>query len=164
MNPSFSFWNISLNSALFLAAKYHCLPQPGGPQWVALPAGRHGGSSVHAAPGEGGANGRHRGSEGPACRASGRGAHLSSPPCLLISVCLHSVYPPDCPLAFLPFASLAVSVIHYLACWFLFFLFWVLFQLFIYPDFVTIDSLMVLAVWAANGYAISWVYGRWGKK
>lgn len=61
-------------SALSLfPAKHHCLSQPGRPKWLAIPAGGHGGASLYVASGEGGANGRHSGTQRPPCRAAGRG-------------------------------------------------------------------------------------------
>lgn len=54
-------------------AKHHCLSQPGGPQWLALPVGGHGGTSVHAALGEGGTHGRHGGTQRPTRGAARRG-------------------------------------------------------------------------------------------
>lgn len=56
-----------------MVAKHHRLPQPSGPQRLPLPAGGHGGPPVHAAAGEGGANGRHRGAQRPARGAARRG-------------------------------------------------------------------------------------------
>lgn len=94
---------------LVIAAKYNCVPQPRRPQRFTLPAGRHGGPPLHAAAGERGANGRHGDTQRPACGAARRGAHLSFSFCCFISVCLGSVYPPDCPLALLP------SAFHYLS-------------------------------------------------
>lgn len=58
---------------LCVAAKHHRMSQPRGPQRLTLPAGRHGGTSVHAAAGERGANGRHSGAQRPARGAAWRG-------------------------------------------------------------------------------------------
>lgn len=55
------------------AAKHHRLPQPGRPERLPLPAGRHGGPPVHAAAGEGGADGRNGGSQRPARGTARRG-------------------------------------------------------------------------------------------
>lgn len=124
-----------------IAAKYDCLPQPCRPQWFTLPAGWHGGPPLHAAAGERGANGRHRGTQRPACGAARRGTHLSFSLCCFISVGLRSVYPPDCPLAPLP------SAFHYLSWQSIFLLVDFLLLPFLLitpvPLCVTIDFLMV---------------------
>lgn len=60
------------------AAKHHRLPQPGRPERLPLPAGRHGGPPVHAAAGEGRADGRNGGSQRPARGTARRGRCSSS--------------------------------------------------------------------------------------
>lgn len=94
-------FNQSVGVPLSFAAKHHCLSQPGRPEWLTLPAGRHGGPSVYVAPGEGGANGRHSGTQRLACGAARRGPlfiifSLSFLFALCLSTCLISSIPPIC--------------------------------------------------------------------
>ncbi len=104
---------------LSFAAKHHCLSQPGGPQWLPLPSGGHGGTSVHAAVGEGGTNGRHSGTQRPARGAAWRGPlfilfFMSLYLCLsslCLSTCLSSGISPFC-------FSLPGSTTLAVACWF----------------------------------------------
>lgn len=60
------------------AAKHHRLPQPGRPERLPLPAGRHGGPPVYAAAGEGRTDGWNGGSQRPARGTAGRGPCSSS--------------------------------------------------------------------------------------
>ena len=62
------------------------MSQPSGPQRLTLPAGGHGRPAVHAAPGEGGADGRGSGPQRPPRRAARRGGVLSLSPCVIALV------------------------------------------------------------------------------
>lgn len=118
---SFNRFNQSVCVPLSFAAKHHCLSQPGRPEWLTLPAGRHGGPSVYVAPGEGGADGWHSGTQRLACGAARRG-----PLFILFSLsfylCLHCVYPPAFPLACLPSVSLSGTT-NFFYCLLIFLLF-----------------------------------------
>lgn len=92
------------------AAKHHRLPQPGRPQRLPLPAGRHGGPPVHAAAGEGGADGRNGGPQRPARGTARRGRRSSflaatrapSPPVYFVFLpfSLHFQFPSSARLQF----------------------------------------------------------------
>ena len=62
------------------------MSQPSGPQRLTLPAGGHGRPAVHAAPGEGGADGRGSGPQRPPRGAARRGGVLSLSPCVIALV------------------------------------------------------------------------------
>lgn len=94
-------WHVCV--PLSTTAKHHCLSQPGRPQWLAIPAGRHGRTSVHAATGEGGANGRHGGTQRPARGVARRGSLIFLfSASFYLQPSFNTVFPPASALGSLP--------------------------------------------------------------
>lgn len=138
---SYCVWCVCV--LLSLTAKHHCLPQPRGPQWLTVPARWHGGTSLYAAVGEGGANGRHSGAQRPACGAAWRGLSFlfffRPRYCWLSSICLSTCLSSGIsPITFSLPGSTTLSVS-----------FWFSYRCFLFSSslcsFVTIDFLVVYA-------------------